>query len=164
MKATGTDDADPASKSVLPSCLPEREPIGHNPVRLRAVNASGESADASDGSTKPKTRENAGKSVSETNSDDGHEPSKESMRDRTQTCNLRFRRPIRQSRKSLADKGVAWTEQSVLPSHLPELTNRADDPALMLVVNAWPELPAPIRAGVVAMIKAATGLAPGNGT
>ena len=92
MKATGTDDADPASKSVLPSCLPEREPIGHKPVRLRAMNASGKSADASDGPTKPKTQEHAGKSVSETNSDDGHEPSEESMRDRTRTCNLRFRR------------------------------------------------------------------------
>lgn len=59
-----------------------------------------------------------------------------------------------ESRKPLADKGVAPTSQTVLPPCLPDSTEA--DPDLALVVEAWPGLPEAVRAGIVAMVKAAT--------
>jgi hypothetical protein len=44
------------------------------------------------------------------------------------------------------------------PIDLPRIhDNCQSDPELALINEVWPELPAPVRAGIVAMVRAATG-------
>jgi hypothetical protein len=38
-----------------------------------------------------------------------------------------------------------------------------DDPDLVAVVAAWPTLPGPVKAGIVAMVRAAGGITSGGG-
>jgi len=55
-------------------------------------------------------------------------------------------------------------ETGPLAHHLPIATNQADaepslaanDPGLRAVIEAWSQLPAAVRAGIVAMVKAAS--------
>jgi hypothetical protein len=41
-------------------------------------------------------------------------------------------------------------------SGAPGLQTRAIDPTLAALIDAWPAIPAAVRAGIVAMVKAAT--------
>ena len=52
-------------------------------------------------------------------------------------------------------KRLATTQPRALPTYLPTDICKTD-PDLAAVVAAWPELPAAIRAGIVAMVKAAS--------
>ena len=38
-----------------------------------------------------------------------------------------------------------------------------DDPDLVAIVSAWPTLPGPVKAGIVAMVRAAGGIVSGGG-
>ena len=54
-------------------------------------------------------------------------------------------------KKAISDQGGA---ESGAPD-APDAPNRPDDPDLSRLINAWPNLPEAIRAGIVAMVNAA---------
>ena len=71
----------------------------------------------------------------------------------TRTPDLRIMRPL-----SGCSKGIPFNSLRQGPSHVAEhLPNDTckTDPDLAAVVDAWPDLPEVIRAGIVAMVKAA---------
>ena len=78
---------------------------------------------------------------------------------RTRTSDIRFRKPVPTSISS--DTARTCESPSATPSNNPSskpgnsTANVPDDPDLAVVTDAWPELPAAVRAGIVAMIQAA---------
>ena len=73
------------------------------------------------------------------------------------TSDLRFRRPMAKSRKSNNDKGL---RMATPPFGHPLATDtRQTAPDLATVIDAWDQLPEAIRAGIVAMVKTASGKA-----
>ncbi len=71
------------------------------------------------------------------------------------TSNLRFRRPMAESHKSNIDKGLRIATQPI--GHQLSTDTCQNDPDLAAVVAAWPDVPEAIKAGIVAMVKAASG-------
>ena len=60
-----------------------------------------------------------------------------------------------ESHKSNIDKGLRIATQAT--GHQLATDTRQADPDLATVINAWDRLPEPVRAGIVAMVKAAAG-------
>lgn len=60
-----------------------------------------------------------------------------------------------------ADTGVydarAGTTSYTPSDSLPDAPDAAPDPDLAALIAAWPDLPEPVRAGINAMVRAATG-------
>src|SRR5271166_3787559 len=73
----------------------------------------------------------------------------------TRTPDLRIMRPQVGSSKVFASNNLRQTAP-VLAHYLPTDTCKTD-PDLAAVVAAWPHLPEAIKAGIVAMVKAAEG-------
>ena len=71
---------------------------------------------------------------------------------RTRTVNLRFTKPLAESVTSETTSTYDKSDLR-LPASLPEILK--NDPDLGAVVAAWPDLPKAIRAGIVAMVRAA---------
>jgi len=71
----------------------------------------------------------------------------------TRTPDLRIMRPQAGSPKSPSPKDLREPALSVA-HHLPTDT-RKTDPELAVVVDAWPHLSEALKAGIVAMVKAA---------
>ena len=72
--------------------------------------------------------------------------------DRIRTCDLRFRKPLRDPRNSNTYK-ILRHQPYRLAHHLPT-DKRRTDPDLAAIVDAWPELPEAIRDAITAMVKA----------
>jgi hypothetical protein len=72
----------------------------------------------------------------------------------TRTPDLRIMRPQIDSRKGKCRQDLRQSNRAVA-EHLPNDTCQTD-PDLAAVVAAWPELPAALRAGIVAMVGAAS--------
>jgi hypothetical protein len=73
--------------------------------------------------------------------------------ERIRTSNLRFRRPMRQTSKHNDAKDLRHAP-SVVSHHIPTDTCQ-NNPELAAVIRYWDRLPEAIRAGIVAMVKAA---------
>jgi hypothetical protein len=75
--------------------------------------------------------------------------------DRIRTSNLRFRRPMAESPKTNEEKDL----RIAAPSLGPQLATATcqTDPDSTAVIQAWDRLPEAVRAGIVAMVKAASG-------
>ena len=56
-----------------------------------------------------------------------------------------------ESQNGAANKGESASSQSVLASCLAFLTKKSPD--LVAVIEAWPDLPEPVKAGILAMVK-----------
>lgn len=65
--------------------------------------------------------------------------------------------PIAETPGNIADSLLSGANSGALPSdsNTSEVLNTPADPDLAEVVTAWPELPQALRAGIVAMVKAA---------
>ena len=65
----------------------------------------------------------------------------------------KIRRPMAESHKSNSDKELRIATQPT--GHQLATDTCMTDPGLAAIVDAWPGLPEPIKAGIVAMVKAA---------
>jgi hypothetical protein len=74
----------------------------------------------------------------------------------TRTPDLRIMRPRKRKSKALQDKSLGEDAPS-LAHHLPTDTCRLN-PDLAIVIETWEKLPEPVRAGIVAMVKATSGI------
>jgi hypothetical protein len=72
----------------------------------------------------------------------------------TRTPDLRIMRPPLQRSKGMPDNHLSQAPPPVA-DHLPNDTCKTD-PDLAAVVTAWPELPEAIKAGILAMVRAAS--------
>ena len=74
---------------------------------------------------------------------------------RTRTWDRRIRNP---RAGSTSDGGPVTCEgASASPSSFPSTRPQESDPDLLTLAKAWPHLPEPLRAGIVAMVRAARG-------
>jgi hypothetical protein len=71
----------------------------------------------------------------------------------TRTPDLRIMRPPSGCSKTMPENHLSQSPSSVA-EHLPNDTCKTD-PDLAAVVEAWPDLPEALKAGIVAMVKAA---------
>ena len=70
------------------------------------------------------------------------------------TSNLRFRRPIGQTSKANASNELS--QPTISDSHHIPTDTCHSDPDLTALIDAWDGLPEAIKAGILAMVKAAT--------
>ena len=75
---------------------------------------------------------------------------------------LRFSRPPSDSPKSIQDNGLR-PNGTPLAHHLPTDNRPTSSPDLELVIASWSDLPEALRAGILAMVKSASGKAGGEG-
>ncbi len=139
LKATGTDDAAPNQTSTETSAPPAHQ-AGRETVRSGATNCEATGNLRLVGSER-NTLGFAGKS--------------ETPRSGAGLCDKRGRRgsnPQPPDRQSGKDLKISRENQT---SEAERTTGAPNDPDLAAVLNAWPSLPAALRAGILAMVKAA---------
>ena len=69
----------------------------------------------------------------------------------------RFSRPFQQNAKSLKRKKLSKADKAACtPACTRKAKTTSISPELQKLIDAWPSLPEPVKAGIVAMVKAAT--------
>ena len=147
MRATGTDDARPINDPRQKPRQLERETVRNSATRCQNV-------------ARMTTTPNVEKTTMFAESNDSmreNAKQNENTPGETRTPDPRIRNPMPES---ITDQSTTtYNDGSATPASNPDTLdgNSPGDPDLAAVVEAWPDLPDAIRAGIVAMVEAAAG-------
>jgi len=150
MRATGTcDPGGKRSADYLAFSLPEGDSRRFADVHRNDTNRKGDTAMTQ--AEKPTRQGVSCASVHQVSSSGTNTPG------RTRTCDFRIRNPMLKNHKPLARQALTNDTDDRLADCLAFLAK--NDPDLAAVIAAWPRLPKVVKAGVLAMVKAAGGCA-----